>query len=405
MITQQGSLSAYAEAVPLAFTERRGVMVSYAEAISRCWAEVDLTRLTENYKNALKHLKGDTQLICVLKADAYGLGAPMVAKRLWKEGQRIFAVASYNEAAEIRNVLPNCDVLILGLCGEAQLVQAIRSGLLLTVFSERYAQMIIRTAQQIGKKARVHVKLETGLNRLGFEASQAAESVQHMADSGVISLEGLFTHLALRDKASDRKQIDLLTGCRDELKQRGIDIPMVHALDSIGMVRYPEDHLDAVRTGAWLYGVYPRRYAHPEESQLALTVKTRIALLHRVSAGECLGYDETHPVQRDSVIATLSAGYIDGYPRLNSVGEVEICGKRAPVVGLVCMDQMMVDVTDIPEAQEGDEVILLGGSIGVDEYAEWGKLNRNESLARTGKRVPRVYLENGQVVEVTDTLA
>jgi alanine racemase len=180
---------------------------------------------------------------------------------------------------------------------------------------------------------------------------------------------------------------------------------MVHALDSIGMVRYPEDHLDAVRTGAWLYGVYPKRYAHPQESQLALTVKTRIAQLHNVQAGECLGYDETHPLQRDSVIATLSAGYIDGYPRLNSLGEVEICGKRASVVGLVCMDQMMVDVTDISEAQEGDIVTLLGGGIGVDEYAEWGKLNRNESLARTGKRVPRIYMENGQVVEIIDTLA
>lgn len=380
-------------------------MISYEEATSRCWAEVDLTRLTQNYQNALKHLTPPTQLICVLKADAYGLGAPMVAKRLWTEGQRIFAVASYNEAAEIRKVLPECEVLILGLCGDAQLVKAIEAGLLLTVFSKEYAKKVIIAAQRAGKKARVHVKLETGLNRLGYEPEVAADAVQHMIETGHISLEGLFTHLALRNAVSDRQQIDLLTGCRDALQQRGIHIPMVHALDSIGMVRYPADHLDAVRTGAWLYGVYPKRYAHPEESQLALTVKTRIAQLHHVKAGECLGYDETHPLQRDSVIATLSAGYIDGYPRQNNVGEVEICGKRAPVVGLVCMDQMMVDVTDIPLAREGQQVILLGGSIGVDEYAEWGRLNRNESLARTGKRVPRVYLENGQVVSITDTLA
>ena len=226
-----------------------------------------------------------------------------------------------------------------------------------------------------------------------------------MNESGWMQLEGLFTHLALRDAASDKAQLDLLKGCQAALEQRAIQIPMVHALDSIGMVRYPDEHMDAVRTGAWLYGVYPRRYAHPEESQLALTVKTRIAQLHQVAAGECLGYDETHPLQKDSIIATLSAGYIDGYPRLNSVGEVEIRGCRAPVVGLVCMDQMMVDVSAIPDVCEGDEVILLGGSIGVDEYAEWGKLNRNESLARTGKRVPRVYIEDGQIVAVADTLA
>ena len=379
--------------------------ISYEEAISRCWAEVDLTQLVRNYRNALAHLKSTTQLICVLKADAYGLGAPAVAARLWQEGQRFFAVASYNEAAQIRRVLPECEVLILGLCGERQLELAIASRMLLTVFSQQYAEAVIRAAHDTGVKARVHVKLETGLNRLGFEPEEAVNAMIYMADSDCIELEGLFTHLALRNQESDRQQIDYLTGCRDALAACGVTIPMVHALDSIGMVRYPDEHLDAVRTGAWLYGVYPRRYAHPEESQLALTVKTRIAQLHKVRAGECLGYDETHPISRDSVIATLSAGYIDGYPRLNSVGEVEIRGKRAPVVGLVCMDQMMVDVTDVPEACEGDEVILLGGGIGVDEYAEWGKLNRNESLARTGKRVPRIYLEDGRVVGIIDTLA
>lgn len=380
-------------------------MISYEEATSRCWAEVNLSRLVLNYRNALKHLKPTTNLICVLKADAYGVGAPMVAKRLWQEGQQMFAVASYNEAAEIRRALPECDVLILGLCGEAQLIHAIKADMLLTVFSARYADSVVRAAKSVGIKARIHVKLETGLNRLGFEPEEAANAIMRILDTQAVRLEGLFTHLALRNQEADRQQINLLTGCRDELAAQGVTVPMVHALDSIGMVRYPEDHLDAVRTGAWLYGVYPRRYAHPEESQLALTVKTRIAQLHRVSAGECLGYDETHPIHRDSIIATLSAGYIDGYPRLNSIGEVEIRGRRAPVVGLVCMDQMMVDVTDIPDACEGDEVILLGGSIGVDEYAEWGKLNRNESLARTGKRVPRIYFEDGQVIEIIDTLA
>ena len=379
-------------------------MISYEDAVSRCWAEVDLTRLAQNYHNALAHLSGSTKLICVLKADAYGNGAPMVARRLWQEGARIFAVASYNEAAELRRAMPECEVLILGLCSEAQLVKAITAGMLLTVFSGRYAEAVSRAAAAAGCAARVHVKLETGLNRLGFEPEEAADAIAAMVQRGNVRLEGLFTHLALRGEQEDHDQLKLLTDCREALRARGIEIPMVHALDSIGMVLYPNAHLDAVRTGAWLYGVYPRRYAHPEESQLTLTVKTRIAQLHHVKAGECLGYDETHPVSRDSVVATLSAGYIDGYPRLNSKGSVEICGKRAPVVGLVCMDQMMVDVTDIPEATEGCEAILLGGSIGVDEYAAVAGLNRNESLARTGKRVPRIYMENGQVVAILDGL-
>jgi len=380
------------------------MIISHEEAISRCWAEIDLSQLVTNYKNALAHLKEKTQLICVLKADAYGCGLPVVAKRLWQEGQRFFAVASYNEAQQLRRAVPEGEVLILGLCGPAQLTKAIEAGMLLTVFSSGYAQMVIEAAKAAGKPARAHVKIETGLNRLGMDPSGAADAIMRIRESGVVNIEGLFTHLALRDKASDRRQIDLLTGVRDALAARGVCVPMTHALDSIGMVRYPEDHLDAVRTGAWLYGVYPRGYAHPEESRLVMTVKTRIAQIHSVPAGMCLGYDESHPLTRDSVIATLSAGYIDGYPRQNSRGEVEIGGKRAPVVGLVCMDQMMVDVTDIPGAKAGDEVILLGGSIGVDEYAAWANLNRNESLARTGRRVPRVYLENGEAVAVVETM-
>ncbi|MGN0996915.1 MAG: alanine racemase [Candidatus Ventricola sp.] len=379
--------------------------ISYDEAVSRCWAEVDLTRLVANYRNALFHLRPGVRIICVLKADAYGLGAPVVAERLWREGQRLFAVASYNEAAQLRRTLPDCEVLILGLVGQAQLPAAIRAGMLLTVFSERYTQQVADAAAQAGQTARVHFKVETGLNRLGLEPAIAPEIIARALASGSIRIEGLFTHLALRGPAEDRRQLDLLTACRDALRARGIDVPMTHALDSIGMVRYPDDQLDAVRTGAWLYGVYPRGYAHPEESRLAMTVKTRVAQLHDVPAGACLGYDEAHPLARDSRIATLSAGYIDGYPRLNSRGAVEIRGRRAPVAGLVCMDQMMADVTDILDACEGDEVILLGGTIGVDEYADTAQLNRNESLARTGRRVPRVYLEDGRVVQIADALA
>ena len=379
--------------------------ISFEEAVSRCWAEVDLTRLVTNYRNALAHLRPGVRLICVLKADAYGLGAPVVAERLWREGQRLFAVASYNEAAQLRRALPDCEVLILGLVGQAQLPAAIRAGMLLTVFSERYALAVTDASAQVALPARVHFKVETGLNRLGLAPALAPELITRALEGGHIHMEGLFTHLALRGAQEDRRQLDLLIACRDALRARGIVVPMTHALDSIGMVRYPDDQLDAVRTGAWLYGVYPRGYAHPEESRLAMTVKTRVAQLHDVPAGACLGYDETHPLARDSRIATLSAGYIDGYPRLNSRGAVEIRGRRAPVAGLVCMDQMMVDVTDIPDACEGDEVILLGGTIGVDEYADTAQLNRNESLARTGRRVPRVYLENGRVVQIADALA
>ena len=371
------------------------------EARSRCWAEIDLSRLKENYHNALSHLT-TARLIAVLKANAYGLGAKKVAQTLWGEGQCFFAVASLGEAEEIRSVCPQAEVLVLGLVGACQLPRAIDEGLLLTVFSEKYASAVADAARKAGKKARVHLKAETGLHRLGLSPEEVGRVGALLKDCARI--EGLFTHLALRDYDSDRRQFALFDEAKAALAREGIVPDMIHALDSIGMVRYPEEQRDAVRTGAWLYGVYPRGYAHPEESGLTMTVKARVAQLHRVATGECLGYDEDHPLTRDSLIATVSAGYIDGYPRLNNQGSVEIRGLRAPVAGLVCMDQMMVDVTDIPDVCEGDEVILLGGGIGVDEYASVAGLNRNESLARTGRRVPRVYMDGGVVTDITDEM-
>ncbi len=377
-------------------------MMTLDEARARCWAEVDIARLKENYHNALKHLTS-ARLIAVLKADAYGLGAKKVAETLYGEGQRFFAVASYNEAEELYALGLDIDVLVLGLMGDSQLDRAIEQGIVLTVFSRAYAGRVIAAARRAGKRARAHIKVETGLHRLGLMPEEVEGVAEMMEKSGVVSIEGLFTHLALRGYENDQRQFARLRFAKEALEKRGMSV-MTHALDSIGMVRYPEEQMDAVRTGAWLYGVYPRGYAHPEESQLTMTVKARVAQLHTVPAGECLGYDEDNPLSRDSVIATISAGYIDGFPRLNSIGSVEIRGRRAPVAGLVCMDQMMADVTDIPGVQEGDEVILLGGSIGVDEYASAAHLNRNESLARTGRRVPRVYIENGAVVDIVQEM-
>ena len=339
----------------------------------------------------------------MLKADAYGLGAKKVAETLYGEGQRFFAVASYNEAEELYALGLDIDVLVLGLMGDSQLDRAIEQGIVLTVFSRAYAESVAAAAKRVGKKARAHLKVETGLHRLGLMPEEVESVAVMLAESGVVSLEGLFTHLALRSYENDQRQFARLRFAKEALEKRGLSV-MTHALDSIGMVRYPEEQMDAVRTGAWLYGVYPRGYAHPEESRLTMTVKARVAQLHTVPVGECLGYDEDNPLARDSVIATISAGYIDGFPRLNNIGTVEIRGKRAPVAGLVCMDQMMADVTDIPDVREGDEVILLGGSIGVDEYASVAHLNRNESLARTGRRVPRVYMENGEVVDIVQEM-
>lgn len=176
---------------------------------------------------------------------------------------------------------------------------------------------------------------------------------------------------------------------------------MLHACDSIGMVRHPRWRFDAVRIGAWLYGVVPSRYPNANgECRLPVRFMTRVVQVRPVAKGEYLGYDESHPLERDRLIATLAAGYADGYPRVNSTGEVCIRGRRAPIAGLLCMDQMTVDVTDIPGVRPGDEVTLLGDGITLEAYSAWTGAHRNEALTRIGRRVPRVYTRGGVVVEV-----
>jgi len=368
--------------------------MTHEEATARCWAEIDLNELTGNYLRA-KAIAAPADVICVLKGNAYGLGAATVCRTLMQRGAKLFAVASGDEAEELLTTCPGADVLILGLTSKPQAVRLIKKGAILSLFSAPCGEMLTEAAAIAGKPARVHIKAETGLCRLGFDGPDAPDEIARLNHTGHLQIEGLYTHLALHTPETDKQQLQTLLALRDALTNRGIAIPMTHALDSIGMVRYPDYRLDAVRTGAWLYGVVPNRYEHPENCRLTAKLKARVSQIHAVKSGSLVGYDDHHPLARDSRIATLSAGYLDGVPRLNNTGEVLIRNRRAPVVGLVCMDQMMVDVTDIPDAAPGDEVTFLGDGITLNEYAAWGNLNRNEALGRFGRRVTRVYHYNG----------
>ena len=372
--------------------------MTLSEATARCWAEINLDNLVRNYRTALGLLSPGAGLIPVLKANAYGCGAKTVARTLWQEGARLFAVACMAEAEEIKRELPDADVLVLGLTGGEECARAIEKGVILTVFSRKSAADVLNAAERAGKRARIQIKLETGLHRLGFTEAETDDMIALARDERV-SFEGIFTHLALRDRPSDDEQFARFDRVMRAFERANIPVPMAHACDSIGMVRYPERHMDAVRTGAWLYGVCPYRYEHPEKCLPVMTLKTRVAQIRTLPAGECVGYDDEHPLARESRVATLSAGYVDGFFRFNNLGEVVIRGRRAPVLGLVCMDQMMADITEIPDAAEGDEVILFGGPLRVDEYAAAARLNRNEALCRVGRRVPRVYI-TGNTTEI-----
>ena len=374
--------------------------MDYEQASARCWAEIDLGVVEANYDSARRICGPGVRVIPVMKANAYGLGAVALSRALAAKGAKLIAVAELNEALEIRRAC-GADAMVLGMVAPCQMERAVAEGVVCTVYGADMARALDAAAARVGKPARVHVKLDTGLHRLGFDWDRAGEELPGVFALGNLRVEGLYTHLALRDRAADEAQIARLRAVTERLRAAGLDYGLLHAADSIGMVRYPEYRFDAVRTGAWLYGVVPSRYPNENgECRAPARLMTRVVQLRRVAAGEYLGYDEEHPLARDSMIATLSAGYADGYPRLNSAGEVEIRGRRAPVAGLVCMDQMTVDVTDIPGARPGDEVTLLGGGIGLDECAGWAGTNRNDLLSRIGRRVPRVYLRGGKVEEI-----
>lgn len=366
-------------------------------AKSRAWLEVDEDALKHNYDLAKSLCRPETAFICVVKANAYGLGLRRTVETLAQWGAGWFAVAAPEEALCVRRACPSAHVLLMGPAEESYLPALIRNGISLTVGTAEDGKKASQAAAQAGTSARVHIKLDTGLHRLGFEKSEEALAVKDLPG---LEFEGVYSHLALRSPEQSREQERLFSRLADEIEAGGIRVPMRHLIDSIGLTRYPQWQMDGVRVGAFLYGNVPVRWERFSEGKSVVTFKARVTRVFWVKAGEGVGYDDT-PLLRDTRVATLSVGYIDGYPRsLSQKGFVSLRGKRAPVLGLVCMDQMMVDVTDIPPVVPGEEATLLGGEIDLREYAEWGDLNRNECMGIIGRRVPRVYLRGGKPVHI-----
>lgn len=368
---------------------KRPLMTIHDLPRARCWLEVSTKALLHNLGVARSLLRPQTELIAVLKADAYGLGIKPVGRLFWQNGVTRFAVACLEEAFLLREALPEAWILCMGETLGGALKEAVQAEIRLTVGSVESAERIAKAARECGKTAFVHIKIDTGLHRIGFGEGDAAllREIAQMAD---LNVEGAYTHLALHNRESDVAQHEAL---QKVLRESGLQRLMVHMLDSIGLTRYPDWQYSAVRVGAMLYGNSPRGFERMDEVWPTVRFVARVSRVAWVKAGDCVGYDDDHPLARDTRVATLSVGYADGYPRsLSDVGEVEINGQRAKNIGLICMDQMMVDVTDIPNVQPGQEAVLLGDGIGLTEYAALGHLNRNECTAVIGKRVPRIYL-------------
>ena len=364
--------------------------MTYEKLTARCWAEIDVDMVRHNYLTACEECP-DTLVIPVLKADAYGLGAAVMAPALWEAGCDLMAVAEYGEAEEIKDACPQADVFVMGYTHPVLFEDALQRDVIITIQDMEAAEALSSAAVKMGKTARIHIKLDTGLHRLGFAPETAADNIAKIAGMPNLKIEGIFTHLALRGRESDDLQLARFDMVTDKLDEMGVSYGMKHALDSIGMLLYPERRMDAVRAGAWVYGSANRHFPNPEKCPLPMRLCARITRVENIPAGECLGYDDDHPLTRDSVIATVGCGYYDGVPRVCSKGFVVVNGQRAPIAGLVMMDQLTVDVTDVPGVKQGDVVTFLGDGISLLEASQWYSWNRNELMARMSRRVKKIY--------------
>ncbi len=379
-------------------------MLPLEMAMARTWAEIDVDALLGNYHGALSELKPGVKHFTVLKANAYGLGTHPIAKILYGDGARLFAMACASEAVALRRVLPDdADILIMGVTLPVEMPSALYDNIIFTIGDAESAKALSDAAAKKGVTARIHAKVDTGLHRIGFTPEDGAEQIAQVAALPGIRLEGLFSHLQRRSPDFDLEQARRLVFVRDGLATRGISVPMLHFVDSIGMWRYPQNQFDAVRDGAYVFGHTPDDYAHPEKLTFAMSFKTRVIAVREVEAGEYLGYDNTHPLTRKTRVATLCVGYGDGYPRaMSHCGQVEIHGRRAKVLGVVCMDLTMVDITEIPDVCVGAVATLLGGGITIADYAGFSGGYKNEYITMISRRVPRIYLEGGQVVDIEE---
>ena len=364
----------------------------------RTWAEIDLGRLARNY-HALRGLtEPGCKFLGVVKANAYGHGAVPVAKKLEELGADYLAVACLDEAVELRRAGIRLPILILGVTPVEYAGVLLEYDITQAVGDLETARAFSAAAAASGRTLKVHIKVDTGMSRLGFLWSgDAAEEIRQAATLPGLDCEGIFTHFANADgdEAYTMAQFTRFLDLLDRLKEVGVAFPIRHCAASAAVLNYPCTHLDMVRPGIALYGHYPAagmEYTCPLEP--VMTLKTRAAAVRSLPAGTPVSYGCTHVLERDSRLAVLPVGYADGFFRLFSDRlEVEIRGQRAPLVGRVCMDMCMVDVTDLPEVLPGDEVTLYGDQVPVENGADLAGTIQYELLCDVSPRVPRVYRE------------
>ena len=383
---------------------------------NRAWAEVNLDNIAHNAKEIRRITDKKAEIMGVVKADAYGHGVMEVAKTLLENGVTRLAVSMLDEAIQLRKNGIDVPILILSYTDPRRAEEIILNDVTQTVFSHDLAEALSEAAVSLDKNIKIHIKIDSGMTRVGFMPGYSAvKNVVRISKLPKIIIEGLFTHFASADE-NDRSytymQFERFMSVVSELNRIGIYIPVKHVCNSAGIIEFPEMHLNMVRPGIVLYGMYPSEEVHKDIIDLrpAMTLKANIILVKDVEADTCISYGRIFKTQRESRIATLPIGYADGYTRLlTSKGRVLVNGQSVPIVGKICMDQCMIDVSEVSgEVNVGDEAVLFGNQNGseikIEDLADRIGTINYEIACIIGKRIPRVYWKDGQVYNVLNYL-
>lgn len=384
---------------------------------SRVYARIDLDAIAYNMEQMKRNIQPWTKIMAVIKADGYGHGSVQIAEML--EGFDYiwgFAVATLDEAIVLRAEGIKKPILVLGCVFPDQYMAMLRNDIRMNVYTEEMAESISNMAAREGMTAYMHIKLDTGMGRLGFDISDTSvEAIKRISQMRNVNMEGIFTHFAKADEADKTftyKQMDAYNWMVDRLKEKDVVFKYEHCSNSAAIIDVKDANFDLVRAGISTYGLYPSDEVDKNNLRLkpALVLKSHVAFVKEIEAGVPISYGGTFVSKEKMKIATIPVGYADGYPRnLSNVGYVLIRGKKAPIVGKVCMDQFMVDVSHIDGVSFGDKVTLIGKDgneqISVEDLSELSGRFNYEFICDLGKRIPRVFVKNGKVSEQVDYFA
>lgn len=378
------------------------------------WAEINLDTIATNTKN-IKKLVGDKELIAIVKADCYGHGAVDVVPTLLENGASRLAVAMLTEAIELRENNINAPIVILGYTPLYLGEELINYDIEQTVYDLDYAKKLSKIALSFNKKAKIHIAIDTGMGRIGFlPGDDTVKTINEVYNLEGLEVIGIYSHFSTsdeKDKSYANEQLFKFKKVMADLKALGIEIPLKHISNSGAIIDMPETYLNGVRPGIILYGYYPSKEVSNDNLSVkpALTLKAKVAHVKELHKDMYISYGKTFKTNKKTIVATLPIGYGDGYPRaLSENAKVIVNGKFASILGRICMDQCMIDVTDIENIKTGDEVIILGGEgdlkFNADDMAEaLGTINY-EILCRIKSRIPRVYIKNKEVFKVRNTI-